>query len=85
VNGKFSKYQKDIYDVVLDCQLEVIKNIKAGVVYKDIIKISDEKLIDGLMNLGILIGDREKIVESHAINIFIPHSISHYIGKVYFR
>lgn len=81
VNGKFTKLQKDIYDVVLECQLEIIKNIKPGVFYQDIIKIGDYKLIEGLLKLGLIKGDKEELYKNRVYNTFMPHSYSHYLGK----
>jgi Xaa-Pro aminopeptidase len=82
VNGKFTKLQKDIYDVVLDSQLEIIKNIKPGVFYQEITKKGDLKLLEGLKALGILKGEMEDLEKSRVLSIFMPHSYSHYLGFI---
>ena len=81
VNGKFTKFQKDIYDVVLDAQLAAIASVKSGVVFKDVSQISTEKLVEGLTKLGILRGDHAELMSNHVIGTFMPHSLGHYLGK----
>jgi len=35
---------------------------------------------DGLIELGVLRGDRESLVESGAVTLFFPHGIGHMVG-----
>lgn len=81
INGKFTKFQKDIYDVVLASQLAAIESIKPGIEFKEISKISNEKIVEGLLKLGILKGSKEDCLLHRADSIFMPHSLSHYIGR----
>lgn len=83
VNGKFTKFQKDIYDVVLSAQLAAIATVKPGVHFKEISMASTEKLVEGLISLGILKGEKQELIEKGIIRTFMPHSLSHYIGISY--
>jgi len=54
VNGKFSKAQREIYEVVLASQLAAIKMTKPGVRLMDVHQKSSDVLRQGLVKLGIL-------------------------------
>lgn len=80
VNGKYSKIQKDIYDVVLDAQLTAIKATKPGVNHREISKASNRKIVEGLLKLGLIKGELEELIQKGVDRTFMPHSLSHYIG-----
>jgi Xaa-Pro aminopeptidase len=80
VDGKFSQQQKDIYQIVLDAQLESIQAVKPGVPYRDIHFIAALSIVEGLKGLGIMKGHPEDAVRSGAHALFFPHGIGHMIG-----
>ncbi|MGZ3693018.1 MAG: aminopeptidase P N-terminal domain-containing protein [Bdellovibrionota bacterium] len=81
VSGKFSKAQKDIYDIVLRSQKEAIAAVKPGVRFLDIHKKAAEVIVDGLMGLGLLKGNRDEILSDRKNYVnFYPHNTSHWIG-----
>jgi len=53
INGKFSKFQKDIYDAVLLSQKKAISLLKPGKLYRDISEVATMILIRELLKLGI--------------------------------
>lgn len=73
LNGKFTKRQKQIYNLVLKAQLETIKAIKPGVPFPRLNEITREVLAEGLKELGI-------IKESAELSKYYYHSVSHYLG-----
>ncbi len=80
VNGHFSSSQRDIYDIVLDAQSACIEAIKPGVEYRDIHLLAAKIIAEGLVNLGILKGDPESLVDKDAHALFFPHGIGHLLG-----
>ncbi|MGB3642757.1 MAG: aminopeptidase P family protein [Rivularia sp. (in: cyanobacteria)] len=80
VNGKFSSTQRDIYDVVLAAHDACIDKISAGVEYEDIHLCACMVIGEGLVNLGILQGNPEELVNTDAHALFFPHGIGHLLG-----
>ncbi|MGK7921153.1 MAG: aminopeptidase P family protein [Trichodesmium sp.] len=80
VSGKFSPTQRDIYDVVLAAHDNCISQVKPGVEYLDIHLLAAQVIAEGLVNLGILKGKAENLVEMDAHALFFPHGIGHLLG-----
>ncbi len=74
VNGKFSKEQREIYDIVLLAQEEAMKTMKPGLkYYNEPTHKAQEVIRDGLLRLGI-------IKDSLDWRTFYPHDLGHPIG-----
>ena len=80
VTGKFSPTQRDIYEVVLAAHDTCIAQIKPGLEYRDIHLIGALKIAEGLVELGILKGDPQQLVEMDAHALFFVHGIGHILG-----
>jgi Xaa-Pro aminopeptidase len=80
VSGRFSADQKAIYEIVLAAQAAGLAAIRPGVPIKDVHNATVEVIVDGLMKLGILSGDRGEIIKTRAYQKFYPHGSSHWIG-----
>ncbi len=80
VSGKFSSTQRDIYDVVLAAHDACIDKISPGVEYEDIHLCACRAIAEGLVNLGILQGNPEELVDVDAHALFFPHGIGHLLG-----
>jgi Xaa-Pro aminopeptidase len=81
VNGKFTKAQRELYEIVLRSNKEAIAAVKPGVRFHDVHKRALEVLVDGLMGLGLLRGKREEILADRKQYVgFYPHNTSHWIG-----
>ncbi len=80
VGGEFSATQKDIYDIVLAAHDNCIAKIQPGVEYRDIHLLAAITITEGLVNLGILKGNPEKLVARDAHALFFPHGIGHLLG-----
>lgn len=80
VNGKFSKEQLKVYEIVLDALNASIDLVKPG---NDIMQpqiISEKVITRGLVNLGLLEGDPEDLHASGAFKDFYMHKIGHWLG-----
>lgn len=73
VNGKFSKEQKLIYEIVLRANKECIKKIRPGVKYTELMDLSDKVLADGLFKAGLLKNKKD-------VKTFSLHGVGHHIG-----
>ncbi|WP_445628763.1 aminopeptidase P family protein [Nostoc sp. DSM 114167] len=80
VSGKFSSTQRDIYNVVLAAHDACIAKIQPGVEYGDIHLLAATAIAEGLVNLGILQGNPQDLVEMDAHALFFPHGIGHLLG-----
>jgi Xaa-Pro aminopeptidase len=79
-SGKFSSTQRDIYDVVLAAHDACIAAIHPGVEYGDIHLLGCKVIAEGLIDLGILQGKAEELVEKDVHALFFPHGIGHLLG-----
>lgn len=80
VNGKFSKAQREVYQGVLDIQKEIISSLKPGIYFKDLHEQGASLLTDLMLELGLLNGRKEDILEANAHKKYYPHGIGHWLG-----
>ncbi|MBX2861969.1 MAG: aminopeptidase P family protein, partial [Leptolyngbyaceae cyanobacterium MAG.088] len=80
VSGKFSSTQRDLYDVVLAAHDACIEMAKPGIEYKDLHLLACRILATGLVDLGILIGQPDDLVDQDAHALFFPHGVGHLLG-----
>lgn len=80
VNGKFSKEQRALYDVVLESQLAAIEMVKPGKHWNEPHEAAVRVLTAGLVDLGILKGDVNQLVETEAYKPFYMHKTGHWLG-----
>ncbi|MBL8194477.1 MAG: Xaa-Pro aminopeptidase [Blastocatellia bacterium] len=79
-NGRFTKEQKEIYEIVLAAQLAAIEKVKPGAAFDDVHQAALDIIVDGLFNLGLLSGEREKVIEEKQYQKFFMHRTSHWLG-----
>jgi Xaa-Pro dipeptidase len=80
VNGKFTKEQREIYEIVLEANKTVIQNMKPGVSWVDMHRLADRIITQGLLNLGFLVGPLQELLDNHLGGYFFPHGLGHSIG-----
>jgi len=80
VSGTLSPTQKDIMDVVYAAQQSAIDVIRPGVDYQEVHFTACRALAGGLVDLGILTGEPEGLVEQDVHALFMPHGTGHLIG-----
>jgi Xaa-Pro dipeptidase len=54
--------------------------LKAGVLWDTVHIKAHEIAIEGLLELGILKGDKEEILKARTSVAFFPHGLGHYLG-----
>ncbi len=77
---QFTPPQRAVYDLVLDAQLAAIEAIRPGARYEDPHRRAVAVLVDGLLRLGLLSGDREEIIGKDQYRPFYMHRTSHWLG-----
>ncbi|MGD9969747.1 MAG: aminopeptidase P N-terminal domain-containing protein [Sulfuricurvum sp.] len=80
VNGRFSDAQREVYNAILDAQVQIIESIRPGVKRDWLQRYSEELLSDALITLGVLSGTREEVMESKQHKRYYPHGIGHWMG-----
>jgi Xaa-Pro aminopeptidase len=80
VGGKFSTKQREIYELVLAANNNVMKFVKQGVFYKEAHMIAARTITQGLMDLGLMKGNIDDAVEAGAHTMFFPHGLGHQMG-----
>ena len=80
VNGKFTSKQKDIYNIVLNSQINAIELCGPGVKFKDIHLETAKIIADGLKSCGLMKGNVEDAVSAGAHALFFPHGLGHMLG-----
>lgn len=80
VNGKFSEEQKAIYQLVLDAQLAAIEQAKPGNHWNQPHDATVQVITQGLIDLGLLEGDVEQLIEEQAYTEFYMHRAGHWLG-----
>jgi Xaa-Pro aminopeptidase len=80
VDGKFSREQAALYDLVLYAQQSAIEVIKPNTPYKLIHDTAVSCLVAGLIDLNILTGSLEDNILKQTYKKFYPHSTGHWLG-----
>lgn len=80
VNGKFTDAQRSVYEKVLEVQLQVIDAMKPEVKRDWLQRYSEELLCQALVDLGILSGEINTLIEAKAHKKYAPHGIGHWMG-----
>ncbi|MEZ4949389.1 MAG: aminopeptidase P family protein [Saprospiraceae bacterium] len=80
VAKKFNQQQKEIYQIVLDAQVQCIESLKPGISYQQVHLNAAKIMAEGLKNLGIMKGDIDQAVANGAHALFFPHGLGHMIG-----
>jgi Xaa-Pro aminopeptidase len=80
VGGVFEPRQKDIYEIVLQANMETIKASKPGVTNKSLHLMAAGIIARGLKDLGLMKGNMDAAVEHGAHALFFPHGLGHMLG-----
>lgn len=80
VTGKFSSTQRDIYHIVLAAHDRCIQAAAPGIEYRDLHLKAATIMAEGLVEVGILRGRADDLVDADAHALFFPHGIGHLLG-----
>ncbi|MDR0578508.1 MAG: aminopeptidase P N-terminal domain-containing protein [Candidatus Accumulibacter sp.] len=79
-NGRFSGAQRDVYEIVLAAQAEAVAAIRPGASFDACHAAALRVLARGMVDLGLLAGDVDGLIESEAYKPFYMHRTSHWLG-----
>jgi Xaa-Pro aminopeptidase len=80
VNGKFSPPQKKLYEAVLKVQKSCIAFAKPGVKLADIHQHAIAGLVDEMLELKLLSGSKNSLIENKDFFKYYPHGTGHWLG-----
>ncbi len=80
VGWKFTRKQRDIYEIVLQAQETAILAIKPGIPYKDVHLQACRVIASGLKDVGLMKGEVEEAIAAGAHALFFPHGLGHMLG-----
>ncbi|NOU51503.1 Xaa-Pro aminopeptidase [Pseudoalteromonas sp. JBTF-M23] len=80
VSGKFSEPQKQVYELVLQAQQAAFEQVKPGGTLVQANQAAMSVMTEGLIQLGILAGDLDTLLENQACKAFYMHGLGHWLG-----
>lgn len=80
VNGRFTAPQRAVYDLVLDAERQVIDMCAPGLPYSEMHDRAVEILSHGLVDLGLLPGSGDEVIEKGWYREFFFHGTGHWLG-----
>ena len=80
VSGAFTPAQRRVYEVVLESQRAAIEATKPGISVDDVHDVAVKVIAAGLVELGLVEGPTEKVIEERTYRRYYMHRTSHYLG-----
>jgi Xaa-Pro aminopeptidase len=79
-SGRFTPEQQDLYAIVAAASERATKRCTAGTEWRDVHRTAALVIAEGLVELGLLRGGPESLVERGAQALFFPHGVGHMVG-----
>lgn len=80
VNGRFSRAQRSLYELVREAQQAAIEQVRPGNHWNDPHNTAIGVLTRGLVSLGLLKGSVKKLIEKEAYRAYFMHRTGHWLG-----
>lgn len=80
ISGRYSKAQREIYDLVLKAQKACVELVRPGVTHDQLKQHSIEVLTEGMVELGLLKGEPEQLIKEKKYEQFYMHGLGHMLG-----
>lgn len=80
VIGSPGTEQKAIYELVLSVEQNGIRRCVVGAEWRDVHLAAATEIAQGLIDLGLLRGRADSLVEQDAHALFFPHGLGHMVG-----
>jgi Xaa-Pro aminopeptidase len=80
VSGQFTPEQRILYELVLDAQVKAIAAVQPGRPFNDFHDVATKTITTGLVELGLLDGDVETLIEEKKHKAFFMHGTGHFLG-----
>ena len=81
VNGKFSGAQQAVYELVLQAQLAAIETVRPGTRWNEPHDAALRILTQGMVDLKLLQGEVDGLIEQEAYKRFYMHRTGHWLGR----
>ncbi len=80
VDGRFEAPQRAVYQIVLAAQEAAIARIRPGATLDELHRTAEHTLAQGMLDLGLLKGSPDEVVEKGLTKRYYPHQTSHWLG-----
>src|SRR5262249_15006447 len=80
VSGRLEGLQKDLYQVVLGAEQNAIRASKVGTWWHEVHLACAREMVAGMVELGLMRGKADMLVEQEAHTLFSPHGLGHMVG-----
>jgi Xaa-Pro aminopeptidase len=80
INGRFSGEQRALYELVLAAQEAAVATVAPGQTAEGVHDTAVRVLVEGLLELGLLSGDADGIIERGAYRHLYMHRTGHWLG-----
>ena len=80
VGSRFGQLQRELYQIVLDAQLNAIDSVKPGVRVDDVHETALRVLVEGMRAMKMLGGSADEIIAARSYQRFYMHRTSHWLG-----
>lgn len=80
VSGKFTAEQRILYELVLSAQMQAINAVQPGTPFNEFHDVAARVITEGLVDLGLLRGDIETLLEEKTYKAFFMHGTGHFLG-----
>ncbi len=81
VGARFEGRQRDIYELVLKAQLAAVEAVAPGRAFDDVHDVALQILIEGLVELRIVEGSADQVLEQQLYRPYYMHRTSHWLGR----
>jgi Xaa-Pro aminopeptidase len=78
--GEPTPFQRDLYQIVLAAEERAIARCVPGAEWKQIHRAAAVDMVAGLVDMGVMRGAPESLVEREAHTLFFPHGLGHRVG-----
>ena len=79
-SGKFTTKQREVYQIVYECNELAFSMAKPGITYRDVHLATARKMLEGLSALDLVHGDLDEMVAKGIAGLFQPHGLGHNMG-----
>jgi len=79
-SGKFTAPQRAVYDVVLEAQISSIEKCTIDNTMNDVHEHALKILVDGMIDLKLLEGTADEVIEKEMYKKFYMHKTGHFLG-----
>jgi Xaa-Pro aminopeptidase len=79
-SGRFTPEQQELYAIVETAGVRATERCTPGTEWRDVHRTAALVIAEGLVELGLLRGEPESLVERGAQSLFFPHGVGHMVG-----